>query len=209
MARRTVRKSKTPHPRRMRRGWLLFALGLSFAASGVLRLGALDWAQASEPAGHATAAPFLPETGRLRSALDEVAALRAQLVAREADLEEREAALMAAQTLIEDRLVALEQAEARLARLVSVSDTAAETDIDQLTRVYETMAPEEAARLFERMEPSFAAGFLSRMALATSAALLAELDPDVAYAISVVLATRNATAPVRSDPEISPPDTEN
>jgi flagellar motility protein MotE (MotC chaperone) len=43
---------------------------------------------------------------------------------------------------------------------MALSDTAAETDIDRLTRVYETMEPDAAAPLFAQMEPSFAAGFL-------------------------------------------------
>ncbi|AHM03719.1 hypothetical protein roselon_01331 [Roseibacterium elongatum DSM 19469] len=175
-------------------------LGLMFAASGVLRLGALDGAWATEPAAPATETAGLGPTGPLRTALEEATALRARLTEREAELDVREAAVEAAQALVEERLAALEQAEARLARLVALSDSAAETDLGQLTRVYETMPPEAAAPLFERMEPSFAAGFLSRMAPATSAALLAELDPAAAYAISVVLATRNATAPTRRPP---------
>jgi flagellar motility protein MotE (MotC chaperone) len=131
----------------------------------------------------------------IRSALDEVERLRTELMRREAEIADRERAVAAAQILVEERLAELQATEERLRDLIALSDAASETDIDRLTRVYETMEPEAAAPLFAQMEPSFAAGFLSRMTPASSAALLAELDPQTAYAISVVLATRNATAP--------------
>ena len=53
----------------------------------------------------------------------------------------------------------------------------------------------DAAALFTQMDPSFAAGFLGRMQSDAAAGVLAELDPAVAYSISVLLATRNATPP--------------
>jgi flagellar motility protein MotE (MotC chaperone) len=138
-------------------------------------------------------------TSPLRRALDEVERLRTDLAAREEAIAERERSVAAAQVLLGRRMSEMEAAEARLTELIALSDTAAETDIDRLTRVYETMEPEQAAPLFAQMEPAFAAGFLARMSAAASAALLAELDPRTAYAISVVLATRNASAPTRSD----------
>ena len=140
-------------------------------------------------------------TAPIRAALDEVERLRAELADREAEIVERERAVDAAQILIEERLAALSATEDRLTALLALSDTAAETDIDRLTRVYETMEPDAAAPLFAQMETSFAAGFLSRMSPAASAALMSELDPQTAYAISVVLATRNAGAPRRDTAE--------
>jgi len=187
--------------RRRRRLSLLLALGAIFAASALLRLGEmsnpLDTPAAIAnpgPAPNGIAGPAAP----IRSALDEVERLRSDLLLREADIADRERAVKAAQVLVEEKLAELERAEQRLADLITISDTATETDIDRLTRVYETMEPEAAAPLFAQMEPSFAAGFLSRMAPSSSAALLAQLDPETAYAISVVFATRNAAAPTRA-----------
>lgn len=189
---------------RRRRAGFLVGLGVAFALSGLLRLGQIadPWsvpvANAADDAvaGGSLAGPTAP----LRTALDEVERLRADLELREISVAERESAVEAAQVLVEERLAELQAAEARLSELIAVSDSAAETDIDRLTRVYETMEPEQAAPLFAQMEPSFAAGFLSRMSPASSAALLAELEPRAAYAISVVLATRNAAAPTRDAP---------
>lgn len=186
-----------------RRLGLLAALAAAFAISGLLRLGQIGapllGPSPAIAAGDGGARGAAGPDSALRRALDEVEALRAELREREATLSERETAVTAAQTLIEERLAELEAAEARLTELVAVSDTAAESDIDRLTRVYETMEAEQAAALFAQMEPDFAAGFLSRMSAAASAALLSELDPQVAYAISVVLATRNAAAPTLAD----------
>lgn len=197
--------------RRWRQKGLLTAFGIVFSVSAVMRLGSMEFAFAegrtdaeTAQAAHDAAPIVSASTGTadlvapVQSALDEVLALRATLDAREAELADRETAVAAAQTLVERRLEELAEAEGRLEALISISDSAAETDLDRLTRVYETMAPEEAAPLFEQMSASFAAGFLSRMAPASSAAVMAEMDPESAYAVSVVIATRNVQAP-RSD----------
>ena len=55
------------------------------------------------------------------------------------------------------------------------------------------------------MEPSFAAGFLGRMRADVAAAILAGLEPDLAYSISVELAGRNADVPREEIPEIASP----
>ena len=46
--------------------------------------------------------------------------------------------------------------------------------------------------MFEQMAPEFAAGFLGRMKPAAAANVMAGLSPMSAYAISVLLAGRNA-----------------
>ncbi|MBF9042654.1 hypothetical protein HKCCE4037_04910 [Rhodobacterales bacterium HKCCE4037] len=176
-----------------------------------MRVGTLDFefissASASDPDPVPMA---VGPTSPLRAALDEVNALRERLAAREAELDDRERAVDAAQILLEERLAELQAAEARLEGLIQISDTAAEGDLARLTEVYETMGPDQTAALFSQMDPNFAAGFLTRMSPAASAAIMAELDPAYAYAISVVIATRNAGAPTLNEPEAPPdPDTE-
>ena len=65
----------------------------------------------------------------------------------------------------------------------------------------DTHLADQAAALFQLMEPSFAAGFLGRMRADAAAAILAGLEPDLAYSISVVLAGRNANVPREPVPE--------
>lgn len=202
--------------KRLWQRFLLTGLGLVFAVSAVLRLGMLDFAHATTPIDPAPATPGsdpgdVSDPGLVRSlqgALLELEARRVALDQREGDLADRERAVAAAQTLVEGRLAELEAAEGRLAAMIATSDQAAETDLDQLTRVYETMPPDTAAALFEQMTPSFAAGFLARMTPPQSAALLSELSPEQAYAISVVLATRNSSAPRLGEGVTVPEDTE-
>jgi flagellar motility protein MotE (MotC chaperone) len=214
-----ARSSSRAARRRWRQKGLLTALGLVFAVSALLRLGSLESAfadgggagQAMDPPSLADAVG-LPE-GRISmaplvDALADVEALRDDLAARGAALIDRERAVAAAQVLAETRLAELEAAEARLRDLIALSDGAAEADLDRLTRVYETMDPDQAAPLFAQMAPSFAAGFMARMTPGASAAIMAELAPEEAYAISVILATRNASAPILDD-QASVQDTQN
>jgi flagellar motility protein MotE (MotC chaperone) len=204
---------KAQPARRRRRVSILLALGLVFVFSAILRIGQIGTPFGAQPANaFDTSAPaegLAGPTSPIRAALDEVERLRADLAAREADITERERAMEAAQVLIEERIETLRATEERLTTLMALSDTAAETDLDRLTRVYETMEPDAAAPLFAQMEPSFAAGFLSRMSPAASAALMSELEPQTAYAISVVLATRNAAAPTREIASDAPMETGN
>ncbi|WP_439138822.1 MotE family protein [Roseicyclus sp.] len=191
---------KDPLRRRRRQRWLLTGLGLIFAISAVMRLGTIDLAFAQEGAGPASEnMPPAMMTQTLAEALREIEALRQDLDRRAVALADREQAVLSAQALVEERLAELEAAETRLEAWIALSDSAVETDLDRLTAVYETMSPAEAAAIFGQMDASFAAGFLTRMAPAASASLMAELTPEQAYAVSVVIATRNAAAPRMQD----------
>ena len=124
-------------------------------------------------------------------------------------LQERETRISAREVAIDDRLLALANAEAELTRrledvqeaeasltaALALSETANDTDIARLTTVYENMKPADAAGLFEQMAPDFASGFLVRMNPQAAAAVLAGLEPETAYSISVIIAGRNANAP--------------
>lgn len=185
-----------PRPKGSRRRGL-FLVALFFGLSGTVRLGegiAQTVTGAPPPAVEETAAIGEPDAGTM--------ALLETLRAREARLAEREArAASDAQTLavarseIDRRIAALEAAEQKLAATIAVADQAAEKDVTRLVAVYESMKPKDAARLFGEMEADFAAGFLARMRPETAAAVMTGLDPAKAYAISVVLAGRNANGP--------------
>lgn len=180
-----------------------------FALSGILRLGTLNLAYASTSDGgemeHAMSEAS-HVTGQCASleplevALARVEGRAEALDDRDTLLENRAQAVVQAEVMIAAQLVALEEAEARLQELLSFSDTAAEADLERLTQVYETMDAADAAALFAQMDPSFAAGFLGRMHPDAAAGVFADLDPAVAYSISVLLATRNASAPLATPP---------
>ena len=150
--------------------------------------------------GEDATASAAPET-LLCPPFDEVATLLSQIARRERELEDREVTAALREQDIEvarqevagslDRLAA---AEERLAARMQVSATASEADIARLVEVYEGMKPKEAAILFEAMEPSFAAGFMARMSPDAASALFSNLPPATAYALSVIMAGRNANA---------------
>lgn len=199
---RPHRRVVAPSGRRARprrRGMFLIALFLGL--SGMLRLGE----GIAQTAGAETAAAGeVALTGAAQSCAPEggTTAVLEALQAREARLAEREAraatdarTLTVARQEIDARIAALEAAEQKLAATIAVADQAAEKDVARLVAVYESMKPKDAARLFGEMEPDFAAGFLARMRPEAAAAVMTGLDPGKAYAISVVLAGRNANGP--------------
>lgn len=153
----------------------------------------------------AEATEVAPATDMTTTTLDgDTDALLAAFQAREARVAEREAqlrdrmqALRLAEIEIEDKMQALVAAEAALSATIARADTAAETDLSQLTTVYENMKPKEAADLFAEMSPQFAAGFLGMMRPDAAAAIMTQLEPEIAYSFSVVLAGRNANVPTQ------------
>ena len=195
-----------PGARVWRQRGILAALTLVFVGSGVLRLGDLGSAFAAtseEDAMHGDMDEFgsCPNVGAVSTALSAIEGRAETLDAREAAIAERQSQLDAAEQLVSIRLAELEAAEERLTALLATTDEAAATDVERLISFYEAMNSEDAAELFTEMDPNFAAGFLSRMRPESGAGILAELEPAQAYAISVILATRNADVPRSSTAE--------
>jgi flagellar motility protein MotE (MotC chaperone) len=182
--------------RRLGRQVLPVIAGL-LVASGLLRIGSEAGSVLAEEASAATAA----DDG-LCSAEGGTEALLAAFRSREDDLAEREAqladriqALHVTETEVTEKIAALAAAEESLAATLAVAQTAASDDLARLTAVYESMKPANAAALFTEMDPAFAAGFLGMMRADAAAAIMSNLEPTLAYSISVLLAGRNANAP--------------
>ena len=140
---------------------------------------------------HAADTPQTPtdEIGEVLSALKQ---REAELDAREARLDDREEVVEEGEVELSRQMGEIADAESRLRKMVNLADKASETDVETLVAVYENMKPEQAAPLFQQMPPAFAAGFLSKMQPPISAEILAAMPADAAYAVSVVLAGRNA-----------------
>lgn len=132
----------------------------------------------------------------LEAAMSAVRERERRVKERELELVDRSRALEVAEATVTAKLKELVAAEARLKATMAQSEVAAEDDLSRLTSVYENMKPKEATEVFSRMAPEFAAGFLGRMRPDAAALILSGLDPDKAYSISVLLAGRNANAPI-------------
>ena len=120
-----------------------------------------------------------------------------RIAAREKQMEERMQALQLAEREAAERVAALTAAEDSLRSTIALADVAAETDIQKLVAVYQNMKPKEAAALFSQMTPDFAAGFLGLMDPVIAGQIMAQVSPETAYSISVVLAGRNAGVPTQ------------
>ncbi len=191
-------------PRRAFGRGSLWVIALLLATSGAVRLGASGQAIAREVSALAGEHAEASATGAgencgseadIAEVLARLSDREAKLAVREAALEDRLQALSVAEIQIGKNLTALVEAEAELEKTMALADTAAEDDLKRLTAVYENMKPKEAAPLFAEMDPKFAAGFLGRMRSDAAAAIMAGLEPQVAYTISVILAGRNANVP--------------
>ncbi|MEO1000857.1 MAG: hypothetical protein AAFW69_09715 [Pseudomonadota bacterium] len=206
-------------PRRRRAPVALTLLAACFLASGLVRLGdgALALAETGEmpriiardpsqgtddtaadlarnPPLSPPLAGCVPDPGS-DALLAAIREREAQLDTRAAELDDRARLLEVAELRVREQIAALETIEARLAETVQIAETAAEDDLGRLVAVYESMKPKDAAEIFASMDLDFAAGFLARMQSEAAAPILAELDAGQAYAISVIMAGRNAAAP--------------
>jgi flagellar motility protein MotE (MotC chaperone) len=176
----------------------LFIVAMLFASSGALRLGSgIGAALAkSEEDDAAPLSEIEAKTCEMPTALSAALTLREErIVAQEASLKERLAALALADAAITRRMEELKAVEEELKSTLAAADGAAEEDIRQLTAVYQAMKPKDAAALFETMSPEFAAGFLGRMPPESAAAILSGMSSEAAYGISVIVAGRNADVP--------------
>lgn len=185
---------------RRRRGGrgTLFIVAILLASSGALRIGSGVGAALARAGDTPTviddAAPAAcPGTP---SALVDALKLREdRVVAREASIQDRTAALALADQTIAARLDEMQAMEERLKATLALADGAAEADIGRLTAVYQAMKPKDAAALFAAMAPEFAAGFLGRMPPESAAAILSGMSSEAAYGISLIVAGRNAGVP--------------
>lgn len=189
-------------PKLRARGGLVLISGL-LALSAILRVGndaGRAWARGiPEAAGTPSEAPVAAckTEDDLHAMLKGFQEREARLKRQEKQMIDRRQALTLADRQIEDKLARLEAAEQKLRETMTMADTAAESDVERLTKVYESMKPKQAAALFQEMTPEFAAGFLGRMRPEAAAEIMAGLTPQAAHTFSVVLAGRNAGAPVQ------------
>lgn len=141
-----------------------------------------------------------PDSEKVADILLDLRQREARLAERAEKVEERLALLDAAEDRVARQIEALRDAESALDATMALADELAEGDLGRLVAVFEAMRAEQAARVFAEMDPTFAAGFLARLRPETAAGILAGLEPYQAYALSTILAGRNAEVPTRSAP---------
>lgn len=111
---------------------------------------------------------------------------------REQELAERERTLEAVEKRIEERMAALDASNQQLADKMALLQRTASADITHLTTMYASMKPQEASDIFNKMDSVFAAGFLREMRSEQAGLILANMNPDKAYEISIIIANKNS-----------------
>lgn len=193
-----------PKTRRWRPPGALILIAGCFAASALLRVADPSGSLARAAASMAEAEDTSNEAGSQTSCemIDDPSGLLATLRQREHQLDDRasgiadrERLLDVAEAKFKEQLEALRTAEEKLAATLAVADEAAEADIERLVSVYESMKAKDASKIFETMDITFAAGFLARMRQEAAARILGGMSAERAYAVSAVIAGRNARVP--------------
>jgi flagellar motility protein MotE (MotC chaperone) len=183
------------------RAGALSTLAACFFVSGLLRAGEVVAAlpdrgdagaghvvEQTQATGETPVEANAPDLGALATELHRQ---RADLTIREAALDEREQLLEAIENRLRDRLAELTTARDKLAETAALVDDAAGKDVRHLAEMYRQMKPKQAGRIFNAMAPEFAAGFLGQIGADAAGLILASMEADKAYAVSLLLAGRN------------------
>lgn len=120
--------------------------------------------------------------------LQDLAARRKELEAREHTLDEREVLLAAAERRIDEKIDRLEGLQATLEGFLGDFDEQEEERFKSLVRIYENMKPREAARILEQLDMTVVLEVIGRMRERNSAPILAQMRPDRAQRVTMQLA---------------------
>lgn len=126
--------------------------------------------------------------GGSEEVLQELIARRKELDARERQLEQKEALLMATETQVNQKLEELKTLRTDLKELLDQQETEEEERIKSLVKIYEGMKPREAANIFNTLDMKIMLQVVSRMSERKSAPILASMEPDTARELTVLLA---------------------
>jgi len=122
--------------------------------------------------------------------LESLSERREELEQRENELGMREHLIDAAERRVEQRIEELRTLEAHIQDLLLQRDDDEEAQMASLVSVYETMRAKDAAAIFENLETGILVAVASRMREARMAPILAEMEPESARDLTVLLATR-------------------
>lgn len=123
--------------------------------------------------------------------LQSLAARREAIEQRERELDQRLAVLSAAEAQIDGKIQKLREIQSTIEGLMEKHDDQENRKIDNLVKIYTAMKPKDAARIFEQMDMPILIGVIKGMKERVSAAILADMSPDRANAVTTELATRS------------------
>ena len=124
-----------------------------------------------------TAALLAEDQKKLKEQQAALQELELELLARQQELDRRAADLQAVESTLQERWGQLQEAS--------------NGDMEHLARMYGSMKADQAASIFNQMDSDFAAGFLRLMRSEQAGLILAGMETQKAYAVSLRLAAQN------------------
>lgn len=120
--------------------------------------------------------------------LQQLSDRRKQLDDREKQLDQREALLKAARAEIAEKYKELDAVRAEIKTLLGQQSEAEEAKLQSLVKVYEGMKPADAANILNTLETDVLMQVMDRMSVRKLSPILAQMDPEVARAVTIRLA---------------------
>lgn len=161
-----------------------------------------------------TAAELAKEAGLSPAELQVLQSLgnrRGELDQRESDLDTQVQLIAAAEAKLDARIKEMNGLKSDITGLLGQADQQQEAETGRLIRVYEAMAPKDAALRMATMEDGVRLPIAARMKERALAAVLGKMDPDAARVLTEKLARRvsaaQSVANARSalNPPVAPP----
>jgi len=149
-----------------------------------------------------TAAELAKEAGMSPAELRVLQSLgtrRGQLDQREKDLDVQLQLIAAAEAKLDGKIKSLNGLKGQVQSLLGQADAQQQAENDRLIRVYEAMKPKDAAARFSLLEDSVRLPIASKMKEKTLSAILAQMSPPDAKALTERLANRFAAARAVTD----------
>lgn len=116
--------------------------------------------------------------------LQELAERREALDLRSSEIDKKAVQLRVAEKEIDKRLKQMQEYEQKLKGLIQEYNEKEREKIASLVKVYASMKPKEAARIFETLDLDVTVSLLKEMKPSTSSAILAQITPSKAKAIT-------------------------
>lgn len=189
---------------------VLLTLGVLFTIGAASRLvpnsvASPNGAEAGSTASLLAVAATTPEHAPVKSKLtditgqicfsedmsDALAADQARLETETAKLDTRELELQALEAELEQTRADLTALQASLDTRWQDMQAFASEDLNHLAQMYGAMKPDQAAVIFNQMDPGFAAGFLRLLNSEQAGLIMANMESQQAYIVSVRLASIN------------------
>jgi len=115
---------------------------------------------------------------------------RAELDARERDVEMRENLIKAAEDRVDSKIADLKQLQTQIQALLQQHDDAQQKQIDSLVKTYSSMKSKDAARIFDNLNDDVLLAVASGMKPDVLGAILAQMQPEAAQKLTVKLADK-------------------